>query len=180
MASNIAIPEDVMLDTPLWRFAGKFWSRSGVLDACLELQAHQWSVTDLLCALWLASEDRPFDGLTDPRILTWRSEVTQRLRQVRKAIPKGNPVTESTRHQVASSELEAEKVELALAYREIESSGSQQTSSHQFKNGTAKSLALRNLQSASPEKTMDTKTGTLLETLADELHNAISGECAPC
>ena len=178
MPSDITVPKDLDLDSPLWRFAGRIWSRTLARDACLNLQAQGWSVTDLLCALWLTSENTLFAGLDDDLTLFWRSTVTERLRQVRKAIQKGNPATDIARDCVAQSEIESEKVELALAYRALIGTLAGNSASNQFKNVTAQELALENLQAAAPEKAMNNKTGKLLETLADELQFA--GELVSC
>lgn len=192
MSSDITIPTDLCLDGPLWQFAGRYWSRPGAQTTALALQVKGWSVTDILCALWLAQQGRKFAGFNDEQVIVWRSQVTEALRKVRKAIGKGNPATDQARDCIARSELEAERVELALAYRSLARetatmAAPQESTTRECTatESTAKTLALENLQAAAPEKAMDIDTGRLLETLIDELQsfsdeNSASGEQQPC
>ena len=180
MSIDMTLPTDLCLDSPLWQFAGSFWSREGAQHTALTLQEQGWSVTDLLCGLWLASRYRSFPGFRDDpdrqdsfqkkvnQVLVWRAHVTQTLRQVRKTIKKGNPSTEGARTRVAQSELKAERVELALAYRAIAEDPQASSAAQQ---SPVADLALKNLLAASPEKAnaMDTETERLLTSLVNEL-----------
>ncbi|TGN38056.1 DUF2390 domain-containing protein [Marinobacter confluentis] len=165
-SSELKIPPDLCLDSPLWHFAGRYWSRSGAQTAALALQTRGWSVTDILCGLWLALQGCHFSGTDSVAVTAWRSRVTEPLRQARKAISKNNPVTDRARNCIAQGELEAEKVELALAYRALNRDN---RSSDSLSEHAVKTLALENLQAAAPEKAMDNETGSLLDTLTTEL-----------
>jgi uncharacterized protein (TIGR02444 family) len=173
----MTVPKDLCLDGPLWLFAGRFWSRPAAQTAALLLQQRGWSVTDILCALWLALQGRRFDGTTTEQVIVWRSQVTETLRMVRKVISKDNPATDQARDCIARGELEAERVELALAYRALTRD---QPASVAQQESTVKTLALENLQAAAPEKTMDDETGKLLETLTREIQIFAEGELRSC
>lgn len=170
-------PTDLCLDGPLWQFAGRFWSRPAAQEAALALQERGWSVTDILCALWLSQQGRVFSGMNADPVLLWRSEVTEALRKARKTVGKNNPATDQVRDCIARSELEAERVELALAYKLLTHEAAPEIAPQQ---STAKTLALENLQAAAPEKAMDIETGRLLDTLIDELQIFAEGEHRPC
>jgi len=109
--------------------------------------------------------------------INWRGQVTEPLRNARKAVAKHNPATNQAREWIARSELEAEKVELALAYRALTGDNPAKTDSNE---STVDTLALENLQTAAPEKVMDNETGRLLEILIEELKVHIKGERQPC
>ena len=202
MSSDMTIPTDLCLDGPLWQFAGRYWSQPDAQTAALALQEKGWSVTDVLCALWLALKAEKFSGFNDEQVVVWRNQVTETLRKVRKAVGKGNPATDQARSCIARSELEAERVELALAYRSLARETVTMTAPQQstvnadtakestVKTSPTKTLALENLQAAAPEKAMDIETGRLLETLIDELQsfterdfsekNSAAGARQPC
>jgi uncharacterized protein (TIGR02444 family) len=176
VSSEPAIPVDLCLDEPLWQFAGSFWSRPLAREAALALQDRGWSVTDILCALWLALRHRRFPGFDSGPVVAWRHQVTEALRQVRKAIAKGNPATEQARGYVAQSELEAERVELALACRSLDSGAIARAG---LNERSTRILALENLQAAAPEKAMDNETRILLSNLIDELQVFAEGDNPP-
>jgi len=176
VSSEPAIPLDLCLDGPLWQFAGSFWTRPIAREAALALQDRGWSVTDILCGLWLALRNRKFPGFVSGPVVTWRHQVTEALRQVRKAIAKGNPATEQARGYVAQSELEAERVELALAYRALDSGTTAVTG---LNERSTRILALENLQAAAPEKAMDNETRLLLNSLIEELQVFAEGDNPP-
>jgi len=177
VSSNITIPTDLCLDGPLWQFAGRFWSRPGAQNAALTLQDRGWSVTDILCSLWMTLQGQKFAGFGAEQVITWRDEVTEALRNARKAIDKGNPATDQVRNCIARSELEAERVELALAYRVLAQDLGPLDGADRSIVGP---LALENLQAAAPEQVMDNETGRLLETLIKELRLFTDGERPPC
>lgn len=177
VSSNITLPPDLCLDGPLWQFAGRFWSRPGAQETALTLQDRGWSVTDILCSLWMTVQGRRFPGFGTGQVITWREEVTVALRNARKAITKGNRATDQVRDCIARSELEAERVELALAYRVLTHDTGPPDA---VVKNTEETLALENLQAAAPEKLMDNETSRLLETLIEELRLFTAGEQQPC
>lgn len=166
VSTTIRVPEDLCLDTPLWQFAGQFWSRDRAQTAALTLQDRDWKVTEILCALWLALEGRRYNGTIAAPVLIWRSQVTEALRRARRVINKDNPVTDTARAQIARGELEAEKVELALAHRAL---AENEVMVDMPQGSSLQTLALENLQAAAPEYDMDNEIGKLLETLTSEL-----------
>ncbi|WP_422732771.1 DUF2390 domain-containing protein [Marinobacter azerbaijanicus] len=173
--SGSKIPEDIDPENPLWRFACRFWESPQSRDACLELQDRGWSVTRILCAAWLASSGHSFSGTENDRVTEWRCQVTEPIRSARKYITKNNPCTVTVRECIARSELEAERIELALAYQAL-------TSETQTGTGgkTLASLARNNLLAAAPETIMNNGTGRLLDTLARELSTLVKGDNRPC
>ncbi|MFO7994393.1 MAG: TIGR02444 family protein [Marinobacter sp.] len=173
--SGSKIPEDADPENPLWHFACRFWESPRAQEACLELQSRGWSVTRILSAAWLASRGSSFSGGESQTVTAWRSQVTEPLRTARKYITKNNPRTDIVREYIARSELEAERVELALAYEALVSD----TQTGSSREATA-SLALDNLLAAAPETTMDKGTGRLLDTLARELSILAKGDNGPC
>jgi uncharacterized protein (TIGR02444 family) len=177
----MTIPADLCLDGPLWQFAGRFWSRPAAQTAALLLQERGWSVTDILCALWLALQERRFYGTNAEQVIVWRDQVTEILRKARKAIRKGNPATDQARDCIARGELEAEKVELALAYRALtRDQPASVVPQVAQQESTVKALALENLQAAAPEKAMDNETDRLLETLTNEIQILAEGDHQSC
>jgi|AntRauTorckE6833_2_1112554.scaffolds.fasta_scaffold00875_2 uncharacterized protein (TIGR02444 family) len=177
----MTIPADLCLDGPLWQFAGRFWSRPAAQTAALLLQERGWSVTDILCALWLALQGRRFYGTSAEQVIVWRGQVTETLRKARRAISKGNPATDQVRDCIARSELEAERVELSLAYRALtRDQPASVVPQVAQQESTVETLALENLQLAAPEKTMDDETGKLLETLTREIQIFAEGELRSC
>ncbi|MEP1216821.1 MAG: TIGR02444 family protein [Marinobacter sp.] len=158
----------------MWQFACRFWESPRAQASCLELQDRGWSVTRILCAAWLASSGYRFSGQESHTVTEWRTQVTVPLRSARKYITKTNPRTAKVRECIARSELEAERVELALAYQALAS----QILPSSSEEPTA-SLARNNLLAAAPETTMDNGTGRLLDTLARELSILAKGENRP-
>lgn len=173
--SGSKIPEDAGPENPLWHFACRFWESPHVREACLELQGLGWSVTRILCAAWLAMDGRRFSGHESHTVTDWRSQVTEPLRSARKYITKNDPLTDIVREHIARSELEAERVELTLAYQALASDILTASSA----DATA-SLARNNLLAAAPETKMDNGTGRLLDTLARELSILSKGDNTPC
>jgi uncharacterized protein (TIGR02444 family) len=173
---------DLCLDGPLWRFAGRFWSRPAAQEAALSLQQQGWSVTDILCGLWLASQGRRFTGYGTGPVTVWRTRVTETLRNARKAITRDNPATDQARGCIARSELEAEKVELALAHSALteQLAPAGPAAPHQSHEREVEPLALENLQAAAPEKAMDNETGRLLECLIGELQCLLAEASQSC
>lgn len=190
MSSEITVPTDLRLDGPLWHFARQLWSRPTAREAALSLQQQGWSVTDILCSLWLASQGRRFAGYGSGEggeVRVWRTRVTEALRNARKAITRNNPATDQARSCIARSELEAEKVELALAHRALTRHPAPdgptvrpKAAPQKSHESRLKTLALENLQAAAPEKAMDNETGRLLESLIGELQCLLEEESQSC
>ena len=159
--SGSKIPEDADPENPLWRFACRFWESSAARDACL--------------GLWLATSGNVLPGTESAQVTAWRRQVTEPLRSAKKTITKNDPGTAIVRECIARSELEAERVELALAYQALVSN--KHTGSGE---ATMANLALSNLLAAAPEKTMDNETGSLLDILTRELSTLVEGDNKPC
>lgn len=173
--SGSKISEDTDPENPLWRFACRFWESAAARQACLELQDLGWSVTRILSAVWLARLGQQYTGTESDTVTEWRSHVTAPLRSARKYITKNNRCTDTVRAAIARSELEAERVELALAHQTLLSAQFTGTGQESSAN-----LAYSNLVAAAPEKTMDNETGSLLDILARELSILAKGDHGPC
>lgn len=166
--SGTRIPDELELETPLWRFALTVWRLPDVEQACLALQAKGWSITRVLCACWLAVEGRVFSGDEDEAVTGWRKDVTAVLRAVRKQLPKECVGVTTLRTTLASAELDAERIELALAFRALNNT-TQHTELSDPGPTKPKLLARRNLEVAAPEDNMDMETSGLLDSLIDRL-----------
>lgn len=118
-AASLALPAVLQTDTELWSFALSCWQKPGVAPACLLLQQQGWSVTRILCAAWQANQRRTYTGLEDITVTEWRNRVTVALRDIKRALPKESESCGDLRTGVARLELEAERVELALAWRTL-------------------------------------------------------------
>lgn len=116
-AASLALPVDLQTDTELWFFALSCWQKPGVASVCLLLQQQGWSVTRILCAAWLANQHRTYTGLETVTVTEWRNRVTGPLRDIKRSLPKESESCYDLRTGVARLELEAERVELALAWR---------------------------------------------------------------
>ncbi|SFM00962.1 TIGR02444 family protein [Marinobacter zhejiangensis] len=157
------LPAPLELDNPLWRYALIAWSCPKVEQACLELQARNWSVTRILAAGWLAVEGRDYE--TEAAIVQrWREQMTNALRMTRKQIPRHQPALSSLRKQLANAELEAERVELALAYESLRRPGKADTGKL-----TQAERIRANLRAVSPTHNFDQETGRLLDALVHHL-----------
>jgi len=118
-AAGLALPADLQTDTALWSFAFSCWQKPNVASICLLLQQQGWSVTRILCAAWLANQRRAYNGLEDVTVTEWRNRVTGALRDVKRALPKEAESCHDLRSGVARLELEAERIELALAWQTL-------------------------------------------------------------
>ncbi len=104
-----------ILDSALWQFALGFWRAPEAEALCLALQTKGWSVTRILCASWLATLGRTY--IDEPEeVSQWRETMTVRLRSIRQSVPRDVPALSKLRQQLVATELEAERVELALAF----------------------------------------------------------------
>lgn len=112
-------PDTLEPDNPLWRFALAFWQAPDVQEHCLALQQQGWSITKLLSAGWLALNNRPYTGIEGATLTEWRDRVTSCLRSVRQWLPKANSGCGHLRENLAVLELDAEQIELALAWQTL-------------------------------------------------------------
>jgi len=112
------LPDNLALETdnPLWHFSLWFWHQPGMEKLSLHLQSQGVSVTRLLCALWLAAQSCRYSD-DPPQVRQWRATVTEPLRLTRRRLPKLEGQILDLRRKVAESELQAEQIELALAFR---------------------------------------------------------------
>lgn len=104
------------LATDLWQFALTFWQLPGVEDSCLTLQQRGWSVTRILCAGWLTTQGRTYDGNEPDALSQWRLQKTEVIRNLRQSIGKQDPDLKELRGLLAKAELAAEKIELHRAW----------------------------------------------------------------
>ena len=155
------------LDSPLWHFALSFWRTPGVEAACLTLQAGGWSVTRILCASWLATLGKTYEG--EPyEVRQWRETMTMRLRSMKQALPKDVPALSTLRQQIAASELESERVELALAFTALNPENDALVPSEDV----AYTLFQCNLYAAAPNaNVIDQETRGLIDLLTTLLVN---------
>lgn len=167
------LPEILEPDNPLWRFALTFWALPGVQDSCLALQQQGWNVTRILCAGWLALNDRSYTGIEDATLTEWRHRVTGVLRALRKSLPKGHSGCLSLRNTIASAELEAEQIELALAWHILKQGHPEKTMQGSHR------LVRQNLKSAAPATGLNPDAQFSLNTLATALDDLARGEPQP-
>ena len=173
-ADNQKVSGQLEPDNPLWRFAIAFWQKANVQDSCLALQQRGWSVTRILCAAWLALNGRSYTGLEDATVTEWRSRVTGALRAVRKSLPKTTANFNNLRTGVAGLELEAERIELALAWQTLMTLNPETGNMH-----GREQLIHENLEAAAPATTVDRGATPLLNTLASALADVSKGELQP-
>lgn len=161
------IAESVQLDNPLWHFALNLWRAPEISQLCLQLQGEGWSVTRLLCAAWLASEGHHFRG-EPAEARAWRQRMTAPLRQLRQSLPKTLPATAELRQQLARAELEAERVELALAHAGL--AGNFVPSDRSFRDWPLPRRLLANLNAAAPEtQGPDAQAHPMIHSLSDQI-----------
>ena len=172
-ADTLDIPEILEPDNPLWRFALTFWALPGVQDSCLALQQQGWNVTRILCAGWLALNGRSYTGIEDATLTEWRHRVTGVLRALRKSLPKRHSNGLSLRNTIASAELEAEQIELALAWHTLKHGHPEKTM-----QGSNR-LVRQNLKSAAPATGLTTDAQLSLNTLASVLDDLAGGDLLP-
>lgn len=164
----------VSLDTPLWRFALSFWQRPEVESTCLSLQEKGWQVTPLLGACWLASQGQKYTGQQPELVTNWHNAVTGPLRQLKKQIPRDQSPMAGVRSAIASAELEAERVELALLYQAFGG-----LESNPAATPPSVELSLQNIRAAAPEHTTDNEAASLIQALSGYLTAHITGELTP-
>ncbi|OEY66416.1 TIGR02444 family protein [Marinobacter sp. X15-166B] len=160
MVTNSAdIPESLDLASPLWTFAVNCWQIPGVESLCLTLQDNGWSVTRLLSACWLASRGREFTG-EPATVRQWREQMTTPLRTRKKALPKQHPALAALRAQLAGTELEAERVELALAWQALRALPPAASPTD-----STLALARHNLHAAGPDTHMNQEVSERIDQL---------------
>ena len=109
------------LDTPLWAFALAVYGGDGVADECLDLQERLGlDVNILLLAAYLgAVEDVRLDvsdiAAANAEVVHWQAHIVRPLRHVRRTLKPMH--AEGLRAQVKATELEAEKIELAMLWQ---------------------------------------------------------------
>ncbi|MBC7184381.1 MAG: DUF2390 domain-containing protein [Marinobacter sp.] len=171
---SLDLPADLEPESPLWRFALAFWKLPEAQDSCLALQKQGWSVTRILCAAWLALSGRAYTGVEDATVTEWRDRVTGALRSARKSLPATPGRYHQLRTGLASLELDAEQIELALAWRTLMTNNPEQAKMH-----GRESLIRNNLAEAAPAPRIDDSAGPLLNTLAKTLANFPQGDQQP-
>ncbi|MDO6443484.1 DUF2390 domain-containing protein [Marinobacter sp. 2_MG-2023] len=168
------LPAHLEPDNPLWRFALTFWQQSTAQETCLALQNEGWSVTRILCAGWFALNGRAYTGIEDATVTEWRDRVTGSLRMIRKSVPKAQAPYNALRTNLASLELESERIELALAWQAFAAPNPEQNNMTECEN-----LIRPNLAAAAPESGTTATTRQLLSTLGDEFIAFQQGQIQP-
>lgn len=174
LARPLVLPTPLEPESPLWRFALEAWHKPGFREVCLALQAQGWSVTRILSAGWLALAGRPYTGFEDATLTEWRSRVTGALRTARQAIPKEAAQCRGLRAGIADLELEAEQLELALAWRTIKNDPAEDRDMQ-----GCTELIQTNLAAAAPSPGAVGDAMPLLNTLATLLAPVPNGDPKP-
>ncbi|MEX0605075.1 MAG: DUF2390 domain-containing protein [Marinobacter sp.] len=157
--------ESLDLDSPLWQFALIFWRVPKAESLCLALQAKGWSVTRILCAIWLTTLGKTYKDESEG-VCHWRRTMTLPLRSMRQAVPKGVAALSELRQQLAASELEAERVELALAFNALNRENEVSVPSQDV----ADTLFRCNLYAAAPDaQAIDQEARRLINSLTELL-----------
>ena len=107
--------------SPFWNFSLQFYARPQVATACLELQDNAGAdVNVLLYLLFLARHDRQLGrsdvARIDSLVSSWRTEVVQPLRALRRRLKSGvaaidTAASEGLRADIKRIELESERIE---------------------------------------------------------------------
>ncbi|KXO06770.1 DUF2390 domain-containing protein [Marinobacter excellens] len=170
---SLNLPATMEPDNPLWRYALACWQNPELAEACLTLQACDWSVTRILCAGWLGVNGHLFTGVEDAKVTEWRSRVTGSIRSARKSIPRHHIGCRDLREALAQAELQAEQTELALAWHTLTPRYPETGNMH-----NRKAAILQNLLAAAPRRDTDTQASVSMDTLAGLLA-AAAGEPQP-
>lgn len=153
--ANATIPPE--LNNPLWQYALTLWSDPAIEQVCLALQERGWSVTRILCACWLSSLGRRYER--EPELVSrWRQQVTQPLRSLRQSLCKDDTTVANLRNRVASAELEAERIELAVAYSELQADS-------EATDTVPDAVIWSNLHTAAPNHDIDADARELMTVL---------------
>jgi uncharacterized protein (TIGR02444 family) len=112
---------DIKPDSAFWRFSLRFYALPDVAPACLALQDEaNVDVNLMLFLLFLAENGRAINrddvARLDASIATWRTEVVEPLRALRRRLKSGigeipAATSEGLRNMVKKIELEAERLE---------------------------------------------------------------------
>ncbi|WP_417539041.1 DUF2390 domain-containing protein [Marinobacter sp.] len=172
---TMELPADLEPDNPLWRFALAFWQHSLAQETCLALQNEGWSVTRILCAGWLALNGRAYTGIEEATVTEWRDRVTGSLRAIRMSVPKAQIAYKILRTNLASLELEAERIELALAWRSFADPKPEQRNMY-----VCDELIQSNLAAAAPAPGVIPESRQLINALGDIMSAFASGDTQPC
>lgn len=113
------LPDNLLLDNPLWDYALALWRHERFAEHCLEAQSQGLAVTRILVALFCASRDQGTPGNEPAGIGQWRRAVTSDLRTLRMQLPKHSTTANPLRETVKKAEREAEQVELAWWWRSL-------------------------------------------------------------
>lgn len=170
-AAELLSKQKLQSDSPLWRFAIRLWQHREISELCLRLQGRGWSVTAILCAGWLASRGQVFEE-EPPEVPEWRRQITSPLRAMRQALPKDSGAGAELRASLAQAELEAEKVELALAFAAL----THPAPGNVRNTDTLAALLERNIRRAAPENheaDRDYDTARTTEDLVNALCHAM-------
>ncbi|WP_246069396.1 DUF2390 domain-containing protein [Marinobacter piscensis] len=174
VTSAMELPGDLEADNPLWRFALEFWRLPSVQEASLALQNEGWSVTRILCAGWLALNNRVYTGSESTKVTEWRGRVTGCLRAARQSLPKAQAPYSALRLTLAELELEAEKIELALAWQTIPDQNPEKHTIH-----TEDELIHTNLAAAAPEQGTTAHAQPFLDQLGAILSDFKQRDASP-
>ena len=153
------IPDSLDLSSPLWVYALALWQTPGAESLCLALQKKGWSVTRLLCACWLSSLGKEFTGEPE-NVVQWRTQMTSVIRLLKQSLPKNHNALTNLREQLASAELEAERIELALTYQAIAAGPVPG-----YTIGQSIALARHNVYAAAPDKHINPEVSQLVDQL---------------
>lgn len=168
------VPRDLEPDNPLWRYALAVWKNPDVQQTCLRLQGEGWSVTRLICAGWLAQQNRRYTGEEDATVAEWRDCVTGPLRAVRRNLPKTSGPAGELRQSVAALELQAEQLELALVWRALTNTTQTGTDMH------GREMLIRtNLAAAAPCTQQAGEVSDSLNILTRSLAELSEGDFKP-
>ncbi|WP_404367574.1 TIGR02444 family protein [Marinobacter sp.] len=172
-AAELLSKQELQPDSPLWRFAIRLWQHGEISELCLRLQDRGWRVTAVLCASWLASRGQAFDE-EPSEVPEWRRQITSPLRAMRKALPKDSGAGAELRASLAQAELEAEKLELALAFAAL----THPAPGNIRNTETLAALLERNIRRAAPEDNnneagRDYETDRTTEDLVNALCHAM-------
>ena len=171
---SLDLPVQLQSDNPLWQFALAFWQRAGVQENCLALHQQGWSVTRVLSAAWLALDGQSYTGNEDATVTEWRNRVTGALRTVRQLLPKASAQCSTLREGVAGLELEAERIELALAWHTLTTNKPDTGNMH-----GRDFLIQKNLEAAAPSSGAVPNAKSQLNALASILAHTSTGDHKP-
>lgn len=109
-------PQDLALDTPLWKFACQCWTLTALREQTLHLQSMGCSVNALLVAAWCWKQHIDWDGQIPEALAGWQSGSTGKLRSMRRSLPGKTAPYTNLYQALLAAELAAEQLELAGWY----------------------------------------------------------------